>query len=134
MRKSKIQFFDVPVPDHIMPIVETYNDDISKEVEEFNEDKESKETKHAEFQRFYRDLISKIDVERNPDVDCNWISTDWWCKFKSGALEELPNEEKSIDNTMIICEHNKLNIDTIKEAKRISPVYIFFWLIKDCME
>lgn len=52
------------------------------------------------------------------DDKCNWISLDWLQRWVKGDIETA--EAKEIDNSLLVCAHNKLGLEKVENMKCIS--------------
>lgn len=66
------------------------------------------------------EFTSFVNILFQSDALCNWIGTNFLRGWLKGELDRAMERPK-IDNKVLLCEHNKLSPERLKDMKRISP-------------
>lgn len=119
-RKGRKIVAQPTVPENLKAIIELQSNEFELEAEQDrtkrNQVIENKTGHQKMFEKLWKDIAV---MDPSVSSKCYWISLDW---LKSWIKGECEVQEKPIDNTSLVCRHEKLDPRKLASAKRINPV------------
>jgi ubiquitin carboxyl-terminal hydrolase 48 len=118
-RKGRKTVAQPTVPENLKAIIELQSNEFELEAEQDrtkrNQVIENKTGHQKMFEKLWKDIAV---MDPSVSSKCYWISLDW---LKSWIKGECEVQEKPIDNTSLVCRHEKLDPRKLASAKRINP-------------
>jgi len=92
-----------------------------EEVEKKKKDLVVKTQHYGKSKEFVENVFSLLDDTPGPGFEtaCNWIGVDWLRKWITGEIETKPEDERRIDLTEFVCQHDRLDWHKRDDMKRI---------------
>jgi hypothetical protein len=110
-------------------VTEKVNEDTTQflhTVEEFEQTKAQELDRIAAHHELYAQIFGKIAVPENDTTsEFFWINTEWLSAWVTNNPPQL------INNSVLLCEHNKVDPSKISLMKRISKVHLSLLVMSD---
>lgn len=122
---------DTSLPEHLKTLTEEQNEAFKKEREGYEERINSLKQSVKEHKEECSEILPSMRVKDvllttpyplkwQASENHNWIALDWLQKWSRGDIQGA--EIKEIDNSSLVCPHDKLRCQKIEEMKCITEV------------